>query len=206
MVTLRNFLRLLNCGLLVLAVSFLVALQAQRPLPFSADIAISSNGQNITGKMYFALPKTRMDMTSNGRNISVISDNSTQTSYMIQHQQRMYFEMHGNQPNPMARNIPKFDSSFDPQNSCVKDGTCKKAGTETVNGRVCDKWVTTQKDGKTSTAWLDQRLFVPIKTLNSDGNTMELSNIKEGAPPASTFEVPAGYRKMDLGNMGRPQN
>jgi hypothetical protein len=50
-------------------------------------------------------------------------------------------------------------------------------------------------------------LYFPIKVLSAEGATMELTNVKEGAQPASTFEVPAGYRKMDLGGMmggGKP--
>lgn len=198
--------RLTVCALLLVSVA---SVWAQRPQPFSADIAISApKGENITGKIYMNLPKSRWDMTTHGQNVSMITDGSTQTSYMVMHQQRMYMEIHGNQSNPMTQRMPKVDTNFDPQNPCGKDVTCKKVGTETINGRVCDKWVTTQKDGKTSTAWIDQKLFFPIKTVSDDGRTMELSNIKEGASPASTFAVPDGYRKMDMGNMmgGRPQN
>ena len=198
-------------SLLVLMVAPVFAVQAPQPQPFSADMTVTpgKGGESMAGKVYFSVPKTRMDMTAHGQNISVISNGAAQTSYVIMHQQHMYMEMHANQANPMTRNMPKFDSSFDPQNPCGKqaDVTCKKAGTETVNGRVCDKWVTTDKNGKTSTAWVDQKLYFPIKVLSAEGSTMELSNVKEGAQPASTFEVPAGYRKMDLGGMmggGRP--
>ena len=59
----------------------------------------------------------------------------------------------------------------------------------------------TDKNGKVSTAWVDQKLLVPIKSVSSEGATLELTNVKEGAPPAATFELPAGYTKMDLGGM-----
>ncbi len=197
--------RLTVCVLLLVSGA---SVWAQRPQPFSSDIAISvPKGESMNGKIYMNLPKSRWDMTSQRGSVSMITDGSTQTSYMIMHQQRMYMEIHGNQMNPMAQRMPKIDTNFDPQNPCGKDVTCKKVGTETIDGRVCDKWVTTQKDGKTSTAWIDQRLFFPIKTLSAEGNSMELTNIKEGAPAASTFVVPDGYRKMDMGGMGgRPQN
>jgi hypothetical protein len=197
--------RLTVCVLLLVS---LTSVQAQRPQPFSADIAISApKGENVTGKIFMNLPKMRWDMTTHGQSMTMITDGATQTSYMVMHQQRMYLEMHGNQTNPMAQRMPKVDTNFDPQNPCGKDMTCKKVGTETISGRVCDKWVTTQKDGKTSTAWIDQKLFFPIKTLSDDGRTMELSNIKEGASPSSTFVVPDGYRKIDPSMMGgRPQN
>jgi outer membrane lipoprotein-sorting protein len=223
------------------------AVQAPQPQPFSADMTMNpgKGAENVTGKVYFSLPRMRWDMNTRGRNMSVIIDNSTQTTYLLWSpitntnttcpplpstdkrklpargddgcsqldQQHMYMEMHANQTNPqtnpMMRNMPKFDSSFDPQNPCGKQAgvTCKKAGTETVNGRACDKWVTTEKNGHTSTAWVDQKLYFPIKVISSEGTTMDLTNIKEGAQAASTFEVPAGYKKMDLGGMmggGRP--
>ena len=193
------------CIMLVLMVAPVFAVQAPQPHPFSADMTINTpkGGENMTGKVYFSLPKMRMDMNARGQNVSMITNSGTQTTYMVMHQQHMYMEMHANQMNPMARNMPKIDTSFDPQNPCGKsaDTTCKKAGTETVNGRVCDKWITTDKNGKVSTAWIDQKLFFPIKTLASDGTSMELTNVKEGAPPAATFELPAGYTKMDLGGM-----
>jgi hypothetical protein len=201
----RIFVKTAVCIMLVLMVALVFAVQAPQPQPFSADLTVTSpkNGENVTGKIYYSLPKMRWDMNAHGQNVSMITNSGTQTSYMIMHQQHMYMEMHANQMNPMARNMPKIDTSFDPQNPCGKmaDTTCKKAGTETVNGRVCDKWVTTDKNGKVSTAWIDQKLFFPIKTLTSDGTSMELTNVKEGAPPASTFELPAGYTKMDLGGM-----
>lgn len=200
------------CVAVVLMVVPVFAFQAPQPQPFSADMTITTakNGESVSGKIYSSLPKMRMDMNTHGQNVSTIVNSSTQTTYVLMHQQHMYMEMQANQMNPMARNMPKVDTSFDPQNPCGKmpDTTCKKAGTETVNGRVCDKWVTTDKNGKVSTAWVDQKLFFPIKTLAADGSSMELSNVKEGAPPASTFDIPAGYQKMDLGGMmggRRPQ-
>ncbi len=205
----RMCLKFAICSLLVLIVAPVFAVQAPQPQPFSADMTISGmkNGENVTGKIYYSLPKMRWDMNAHGQNMSMITNGSTQTTYMVMHQQHMYMEMHANQANanPMARNMPKIDPSFDPQNPCGKqaDITCKKAGTETVNGRVCDKWVTTDKNGRNSTVWVDQKLYFPVKSVSSEGTTMELTNIKEGAAPASTFEVPAGYQKMDLGGMMR---
>ena len=202
----RVFLKTEICIVLVLMAAQVFAVQAPQPKPFSADMTMSTpKGENMTGKVYYSLPKMRWDMNTHGQNISMITDGSSQTSYMIMHQQHMYMEMHANQVNPMARNAPKLQdyASFDPQNPCGKmaDVTCKKAGTETVNGRACDKWVTTDKNGRVTTAWIDQKLYFPIKSVTSDGTTMDMTNVKEGAPPASTFELPAGYTKMDLGSM-----
>ena len=69
-----------------------------------------------------------------------------------------------------------------------------------MNGRSCDKWELTSKQGK-QTVWIDPKLHFPIRSVSADGNTMDLTNIKEGSQPASLFEFPAGYTKMDLGGM-----
>jgi outer membrane lipoprotein-sorting protein len=185
---------------------------AQMPQPFSGDMTITpKTGEKMTGKLYVSPPNNRMDMTTPpgkggpmGGRVSMITDGTTQTSYMVMHEQKMYMEMHlnqlANQTAPMMGHASKAPSAFDPNHPCRPEATCKKVGTEMVNGRVCDKWVTTDKSG-THTAWIDQKLWYPIKAQSSSGETFELTNVKEGAQPASLFQPPAGYRKMDLGSM-----
>jgi len=179
---------------------------AQMPQPFSADMTIThaKTGEKMTGKIYFSPPKNRMDMNTKQGSMSMITDPTTKTSYSIMHDRKMYMEMHlnqlANQMGPMGH-APKAPASFDPSHPCGADATCKKVGTETVNGRVCDKWLFTDKNGNTSTAWIDQRLFYPIRAQSQSGETLELTNVKEGAQPAALFQPPAGYRKMDLGSM-----
>jgi hypothetical protein len=88
--------------------------------------------------------------------------------------------------------------------------TRKKVGEEVVDGHKCDKVQVemTAKDGKTHQGlmWEAKDLggFV-IKSEFEDGDakqTMEMKNVKLGAPPASLFEVPKDYTKatgfMDL--------
>jgi hypothetical protein len=206
----RNFYaKLTLCILLVFAVSPVCVGQVYTPQPFSADLSTTSvNGTHATGKYYFSPPRFRMDMNSQGHNVSIITDGSTQTNYMVMHDQHMYMESHSNQPNPLMRQAPFVPKDFDPKNPCVwaaqHEATCKSLGTEMVNGRLCDKYQGTSKDGKTGTGWIDQKLHFPVKGVSSDGGSFEFSNIKEGRPDASLFEPPAGYRKMNIptGMMG----
>ena len=129
---------------------------------------------------------------------------------MIMPQQKMYMEMNANGMGRMGRGPRMPDAkALDPTNPCAAEPnyTCKKVGTETVNGRSCDKWEFTDKNGGgTRTVWLDQKLHFPIKMVGSQGDNFELTNVQEGTQPASLFEVPAGYTKMDMGGMmgGRP--
>lgn len=177
----------------------------QMPQPFSADMSTTvAKGEKATGKFYFSPPKTRIDMNSRGRDVIMITDSKTQINHILMPQQHMYMEMRAGQNSPMAPRLPKVDTAIDPSNPCSArpDVTCKKVGTETVNGRVCDKWEMTEKKTGTATTWIDQKLHFPLKTVNADGATVEFSNIKEGAPDASLFLVPAGYQKLDLGALG----
>jgi hypothetical protein len=79
-------------------------------------------------------------------------------------------------------------------------GTCRKVGSETVNGRNAVKYEGTNSSGETEQVWLDPKLRFPLKWQGKNHGG-ELRNIQEGGQPASLFEIPAGYTKMDLGGM-----
>lgn len=194
----------------VAVLSISAAAQVWSGIPqFSADMKMSGGrGQEMTGKMYFGGQRMRYEMNAGGRDVISIHDAKTQTSYMIMPQQKMYMEMNANGMGRMGRGPRMPDAkAFDPNNPCANETgtTCKKVGTETVNGRSCDKWEFTGQNG-TRTVWLDQKLHFPIKMVGAQGDNFELTNVQEGSQPASLFEVPAGYTKMDMGGMmmGRP--
>lgn len=193
--------------LMILAVAPACVAQTYIPQPFSADMTATSPAhEKTTGKFFFSPPSVRMDMSAKGHNVSSIA--TADKAYVLMHDQHMYMEMPLNQPNPMMAQAPKVATSFDPNNPCASQlgVTCKKVGTETVNGRVCDKWQSTSDEGGATTMWMDQKLHFPIKSVSSNGSGMELSNVKEGKPDASLFQPPAGYRKFDMSGMGaRPQ-
>ncbi len=199
----------LKLSLIVALLTLAAAALAQTPhlTPFSADLSTSSGGgHESTGKIYVGEQKIRMDMNTPGHSTGIITDMATQTSYVLMPQQKMYMEIN----SKMKRDPHTPDlRAYDPSNPCATqpDMTCKKAGTETVNGRSCDKWEFTSKSrGQTQTVWIDQKLHFPIKTVSSDGGLWELKNVKEGAPDASLFQIPAGYQKMDMGGMmGQPR-
>jgi outer membrane lipoprotein-sorting protein len=193
----KLFVKLVFC--IALGVSGAIAGQTAMPQPFSADFTTTSGtgGEMNSGKVYFALPKMRMETSSRGQDSVIIMDQSIQTVYILMPKQRVYIESHMDQQNPMMGQGPKAPTLFDPSHPCGANVTCEKAGTETVSGRVCDRWVSTGTKG-TSTTWIDQKLSFPIKTQSANGEIWQLTNIKEGKPDASFFELPAGYQKMDV--------
>jgi len=89
------------------------------------------------------------------------------------------------------------------------DYTLEKAGTETVNGYNCDKYILNPAtEGLPNmTIWSAKKLDgVIVKTLveSPDGTSMtnELFNVKAGKPDASLFELPAGYTKATEAEIG----
>ena len=180
---------------------------AQAPgLPqFSADMSMTSqrNPDGAKGKFYFDKGNTRMDMSMQGRDISVIRDNSAKTSYTLMHEQKMYMEMKDGQ-RPMGRGPRMPDVQTYGENPCANEEgvACKKVGEETVNGRECDKWEFTSADPqKSRTAWVDKKLHFPVRIV-STGSTVDFTNIKEGPQDKSRFEVPSDYQKFDPAMMG----
>ena len=173
--------------------------------PFSADFHVSSNhGESTAGKMYFTTGHMRMDMTGTERGSAIMITNmATQTTDMLMPQQHMYMEFKADQTMMRRPGMaPSIKPYSDPSNPCAGDpgATCKKVGVEEVNGRTCDHWQITNKNGRVSNVWVDQKLHFPIKSVSPD-STWELTNIKEGEPDASLFDIPSGYRKMDVNGM-----
>jgi hypothetical protein len=103
-----------------------------------------------------------------------------------------------------------FFKTSDVENACGdwlklannKGGTCHKVGSETLNGRNTVEYEGTNAKGEVSHVWLDPKLRFPVKWQGlSEGG--ELRNIQEGSQPASLFEVPSGFTRMDMGGMQR---
>jgi hypothetical protein len=193
--------------LAVLVLLQLAAAQVHEVQPFSADMQFSSTGakagHDMTGKMYVSSEHMRMDMQSGGPGggAIMITNFASQTTDTLMPAQHMYMEFKADQQGRrgMGPNIKAF---HDPNNPCADEpgSTCKNMGVEQVNGRTCDHWQITDKNGKVSNVWIDQKLHFPIKGV-SDTSTWELTNIQEGEPAASLFEIPAGYQKMDVSGM-----
>jgi outer membrane lipoprotein-sorting protein len=199
------------CILMVLSAP--TAFAFQMPQPFSADFSTtSSNGNaNVKGKFYFSVPKMRMDMTDTGQHqnagpfggkMSMIVDGSNKIAYMLMTEQQMYMEFPLDQNSPFTQRMPKIQTFAGDPCSMTEGATCKKLGTETINGRTCDKWEMTPKNGEKETLWIDQKLHFPIKTVSEKGMTSEFTNIKEGEQDAALFKVPPGFHKFDASMMG----
>lgn len=194
------------------------AQMAMQPQPFSADVQVSSTHdgrmtRDMTGRVYCGSGHMRTEVQGEGGSRGgtiMITDFKTRTTDILMPEQHIYLEqmagaMLGNRPGMMPDVKPLLR---DPSNPCAgEEGTtCKNLGVEEVNGRACDHRQITEESGKVANVWIDQKLHFPIKVVSGEW-TWTLTNIKEGEPDASLFQIPPGYTKMEKGSMmqmGRP--
>ena len=75
-------------------------------------------------------------------------------------------------------------------------------GKEMLHGRATERWeqVTTTKDGKkrTTTQWYDPELKIAIREEMPGGFYREIRDIRVAPQPASLFEVPPGYQRVEI--------
>jgi hypothetical protein len=174
---------------------------------FSGEIVNHHQGDpdKNPAKIYVTKNKLRVESAGrNGQAAAMIIDFTTQTTDMLMTAQNMYMEF----PAGKGPGSQKFNAFFRPtdvENACGEwqklathpDGECHKAGNETVNGRNTVKYEAKSASGDISTVWIDPKIAFPIKWESKSGGG-ELQNIQVGSLSSSLFEVPAGYRKMEM--------
>ncbi|HEY6763900.1 MAG TPA: hypothetical protein VI386_03945 [Candidatus Sulfotelmatobacter sp.] len=176
---------------------------------FSADIFNEKDaGAANQAKIFFGKDKIRIEAPDkNGRGPGAFIVNfKTHTSLVLMAQQHMYMEMP--QQSMEQKGMYSFFETGDVENACAdwlkmkhnEGGSCHKVGHETVNGRETVKYEGTSSSGEANSIWLDPKLRFPVKWRGKDRGG-ELRNIQEGDQPASLFEPPSYYTKMDLGAM-----
>lgn len=174
---------------------------------FSAQIAnLEGAPSQPSVKVFVTKDRMRVeDQKQSGPTGAVIVDFTKGTALVLLSEQKMYMEM------PQAMNRERgiaFFRPMDVENACGElqkmafksGGSCRKIGNETVNGRNAVKYEGKSAEGETSQFWIDPKLGFPVKWQGKSSGG-ELRDIQEGAQPASLFEIPAGFQKMDMGGM-----
>jgi hypothetical protein len=190
--------------LLVLFTLLSVAVFAQED--FSAEIVRHDQDKDRTPtKIYVTKDKMRVESAGrNGHSGAVIVNFATQTSSVLMPERNMYMDFPAGR-GPGSQRTWNFFRTRDIDDACSdwlklpsnQGGSCKKIGSDTVNGRSAVKFEGTNSKGETGNVWLDPKLGFPIKWQGKDGGG-ELENIQVGSQGASLFEIPAGYQKMEM--------
>lgn len=183
------------CLILICGLVFLSApAWAGKDTPFSAEhVTFSPDGkQQMKSMIYYTTGKYRMEMnmpTGPTGKMIVISLKKEMKMIMINPQKKLYFEM------PLEKDQWPGEE---------KDVKKEKIGSEKVSGYNCTKYAVVREmnmmgrnDKIKLTSWESDKFTVPLRTKTEKGGIQELRNIKEGRPPASVFEIPSGYKKVD---------
>lgn len=160
------------------------------PKEFSVEMEITSqNGPKMTNKMFVSDQKSRMESNMGGQQMMMITRLDKRVAYHIMPAQKSYMEM------PLPAQAPK---SFGPP----PDATWKDLGSEKIDGVDCEKYeATIQPQGLPQPVkmihWIrkDNQILMRVSTPNS---TTDWRNLKVGKQDAGLFEVPSGYKKMEM--------
>ncbi len=191
--------------LLVLFSVLPAALFAQED--FSADIVNHKDGDNQNhARIYVTKDKWRIEGMQEGRmGGAVITNLTTRMSAVLIPDRNMYMEFPQGQ-GPAGQRMWGFFQARDIDDACGEwlklsynqGGTCRKVGSDSVNGRSTVKYTGTNSKGETGSVWFDKKIAFPIRWEGEKGGSGELQNIKEGSQPASLFEIPSGYQKFQM--------
>jgi len=176
---------------LTFLVSVLFFAVQSHALDFSADTVMTAEGHKTNGKIYSKSDRFRMEMTGPQQMIS-ISRMDKKVAWSIFPAQKSYMEM---QLNP----------DMTPKTEIRGEIERKQVGTEKIDGHPTKKYLVKYKDGtKTSEIyqWMATDINFPVKTADINNKwTQEFRNIKVGPQPDNLFELPAGYKKMQIPQM-----
>jgi hypothetical protein len=173
---------------------------AQTSIPsFSADEIRTMRKEVTSGKIYASADAVRTEGERKGKKTISIMRLDKKIVWNLMPDQKMYMEV-------------AFMGSADVA-SMAKDATIEKEplGSEQVGAYHCDKYrVKATYEGKlyTSIEWDAKELngFAVKKGDEKGAWTIEYQNVHLGPQDPSLFEVPADYKKVDLGGMFKPRS
>lgn len=158
---------------------------------FTADLTEQYGDHVKSGKIYVKGSKYCLDLVEDGEQIIVIVDPDAKRTIVISVSMKEY-----------------QDLAIDDMTSVMNDpiqgyaytagmGEEKNAGTETINGFECDKFVISMMDTDVMSKWVSKKLGFPIKIIahGPPDRIMELTNIKEGSIDETKFNIPEGFTK-----------
>lgn len=171
--------------------------------PFTADMVVTTGKaerQTFHGKIYAGEHALRMDIQAQpGLESTNIIRFDKKVVWVLIPNQHMYMEM------PLSHDTGMMSALRDSETQY----TIRDLGAERVGAYDCEKYsVHWQRQGHESNGlvWIGRsgqaKGFIVRAEDGRTGATSEYRNIQPGEPPASLFEVPAGYRKMQA--FGQP--
>jgi hypothetical protein len=154
----------------------MAALAAQDTTEFSADLIQTIPQQGTqTGKIFVGKDQVRTEFDFNGRTMIQIIDMKNQQAIMLDPENKTYIL---SKAMPQDA-LPGDTGTAADTNPCagMPGITCKKLGTEDINGRPAQKWEfenTAQAESGKMITWLDEERKIPLRQTMPDGSSMEM--------------------------------
>jgi len=184
---------------------------------FSADVVKMQTGNVGIRKLYAGKDKVRFDMAGGnaamGPTVAIL-DEAQHKYTVLMTERHMYMDAPPMMVKPLITQFwhvqdvndacPQWKKTAEQAGTDKNWGSCTKVGSDTLNGRSAVKYEGVSSKGEKGYVWVDTKLHCVVKTDGANGG-FELRNIQEGSQPASLFDIPSGYTKMDMGSMMHQQ-
>jgi len=158
--------RFISVGILLLATGQAAA--GWFGADFSADIYQGTTRQMVhQGSMAVSKGRVRTEINRNGQKMIEIIEPLQGKAWLLNPQAKEYLE------RPVPKSVPAGETQQNPCHGLPKTASCRRAGTEMVNGRNSDKW-RLQADGHTQLLWLDSEHHFPVRVVNDGQLAMEM--------------------------------
>lgn len=145
-----------------------------------------------------ATKRQRVDMAGAGQNMSMIMELAGSRMWLLQHESRMAMELSGGAPGNRDATISTID----------KDARLTRVGADRVLGLACTVYRVVREGKPQGTACVTEHGIMLRGEFEEDGERakMEATRVSLDRQPAERFEVPAGYRTMQMPAMpmGQP--
>jgi hypothetical protein len=171
----------------------------QTKVEYSADSIMETQGMTVTSKVFHAENKDRMEMKVQGANNIMINRMDKKLAWVLMPDQKMYMETNLEEGKKKSNDI----------NNCQIDQ--QQLGSESVNGlkTTKNKIAMSCPDGLkyNGSMWVTKegimvKMDSVAKTDKGDiAFKMELKNLNIARQDPSLFEIPAGYKAMNMGGM-----
>jgi outer membrane lipoprotein-sorting protein len=169
--------------------------------PFSVEMHMTSNGEEVVMKRTVDGPKTRMDITAKGMSQTMIMlGDEAKTTYMIDPKGKRAMKMSVQSQMDKLQAHEPTPSAAASTPTAPPQGVPKLVGQETIDGHVTDKYEVDYGAQGKGTMWIDPEKNLPVR-MEGQGNTIDFKNYQFGAQPADAFEVPKGYAVTDMDEM-----
>lgn len=164
---------------------------------FSGDAFVSNDGAPLqrAGTVHIGPAGFRMNMVADGRRIASLVPWSGDLAYSLFLDEMVYLEMPAEQVG-----IEPYENR-----PCVGYRDGESLGVETFDGRPVEKWRCTGEISPAlgrspvdATTLYDPELAFEIRVERDGGEILEVRNVRVGSQDPSLFEIPEGFRKLDM--------